>query len=223
MWPFKKKVLAAPDAPAVDSLIRGYRFCATLQLRTPLAVLEMHGREIEADGPPPIVSTLWHGSWTPVTVSWRELGLDIDEMTSGCMSSDIGYVPSDGGDYLKLLKRIREVVEAPGLASLRRSRLKSLLNVLPWPELVERMGGVDAVADRLFPSFLAAGARLRPASVAALEQLGKTTPSQLAAMSDKDLLAVPSLGPKMLIQLRAACEGAAFPNESHVEPESAAT
>jgi hypothetical protein len=44
-------------------------------------------------------------------VQWKELiGKEIEEF-EGTMASDVGYVPSDGGNYLKFLLIIRGIVE----------------------------------------------------------------------------------------------------------------
>lgn len=111
MWPFKKNPPAASEPTVVDSLIRGYRFCATLQLRTPLSALEMHRKEIAANGPAPVVEPLWVGIWVPVGLTWRELGIPIDEAPPSTIASDIGPVPEDGGDYLQFLLRFRGILE----------------------------------------------------------------------------------------------------------------
>lgn len=111
MWPFKRKTESPSQEAGQDSMVEQYRFCATLQLRTPLAVLEMHGMAIQADGPAPVVEPLWHGIWVPVLKSWRELGIPIDEMPPSTMSSDMGPVPADGGEYLGFLLRFRRIIE----------------------------------------------------------------------------------------------------------------
>ena len=56
-------------------LIKGYRFSATLQLRTPLRVLQHHGefRKWSENGLPPYAQFSWEGIWLPVTKTWAEL------------------------------------------------------------------------------------------------------------------------------------------------------
>lgn len=69
-------------ARELSDLYDGYRFSATLQLRTPLYVLEQHGRE--HPGPLsklPEVCGQADGYWSPKIKSWAELsGLDIPEL-----------------------------------------------------------------------------------------------------------------------------------------------
>ncbi|PZR75190.1 MAG: hypothetical protein DLM73_05975 [Chthoniobacterales bacterium] len=56
-------------------VIKGYRFTATLQLRTPLRILQHHGevREWSENGLPQYAQSLWEGIWLPVTKTWAEL------------------------------------------------------------------------------------------------------------------------------------------------------
>lgn len=95
--------------PPGDTVV-GYQFVATMQCRNSLSVLEQHGR-IESLPPeilPKIIKEPWQGIWTPRTKSWRDLGIDIDEMPSN-MASEIGYIPSDGGDYLRFLLVVKSI------------------------------------------------------------------------------------------------------------------
>jgi hypothetical protein len=56
-------------------VIKGYRFSATLQLRTPLRVLQHHGefREWSDQSLPTYTESGWQGMWQAVTKSWAEL------------------------------------------------------------------------------------------------------------------------------------------------------
>jgi len=56
-------------------VIKGYEFCATLQLRTPLRVLQHHGevQQWSENGLPTYAHSLWEGIWLPVTKTWAEL------------------------------------------------------------------------------------------------------------------------------------------------------
>ena len=59
-----------------DEIIAGLQFFATLQLRTPLRVLQWHGKlHTDRDTPPPQVAQMeWEGIWLPKTKTWKELG-----------------------------------------------------------------------------------------------------------------------------------------------------
>jgi Helix-hairpin-helix domain len=56
-------------------VIKGYEFCATLQLRTPLRVLQHHGevQQWSENGLPTYAHFLWEGIWLPITKTWAEL------------------------------------------------------------------------------------------------------------------------------------------------------
>jgi hypothetical protein len=56
-------------------VIKGYEFCATLQLRTPLRVLQHHGevQQWSESGLPRYAHFLWEGIWLPITKTCAEL------------------------------------------------------------------------------------------------------------------------------------------------------
>jgi hypothetical protein len=93
-----------------NDVLKGLKFCATLQTRTPLSVLIHHGEIFS--GPPskaPQYGTMADGIWVPQTRTWRELGLDIDEMPEGEGASDAG--PVRASEYLPFLIAFRKIVE----------------------------------------------------------------------------------------------------------------
>jgi hypothetical protein len=92
----------------------------TMQLRTPLKWLQRHrefhaGAERPTEALPPE-----HACWVPVPKSWRELGIDEDEIPDSTMASEVGQIPVDGGDFLPFLMEYRMIVEgaAEGLGAL---------------------------------------------------------------------------------------------------------
>lgn len=101
--------------------IDGYWFCARIQLRTPLVVLEQHGAF--HPGPPtqlPEYGSAKEGMWLPLSQAAKlHLPLYVD--------SDIGPIPRDGGDYLRFLKAFRQIVEAKTSVDVTIARLKTLL------------------------------------------------------------------------------------------------
>ncbi len=95
-------------------ILRGYRFTATMQVRTPLKVLTQHGR-IECKAAhklPKIAKEEWQGLWVPEANSWKELGINANEMPLGTMASQIGQIPRDGGDYLRFLIYVNNIKES---------------------------------------------------------------------------------------------------------------
>lgn len=55
-----------------------------------------------------------HACWVPVPKTWRELGIDADEIPETTMASQIGQIPIDGGDFLPFLMEYRMLVEDGG-------------------------------------------------------------------------------------------------------------
>jgi hypothetical protein len=97
-----------------ETLISGWRLSAVLQRRTPLKWLQRHGEfhvgaELPNETLPPAIA-----SWSPVLKTWRDLGIDEDDVPEGTMASEIGYVPLDGGDFLPFLLEYRMIVEDGG-------------------------------------------------------------------------------------------------------------
>ena len=92
-------------------ILDGIEFMATLQLRTPLAVLEHHGEVFE--GPPskaPRYGSQADGIWVPKTKSWSQMGLNLQEPPESTCASEIG--PIKPAVYLPFLKAFRRIVEA---------------------------------------------------------------------------------------------------------------
>lgn len=86
--------------PGNEDIITGWRFSATLQMRTPLAILRKHNRLVPAtpDGPPQLTTEMWQGIWLPDTgPEWNFLN------EGATMASEVGAIPRDGGDYLPFL------------------------------------------------------------------------------------------------------------------------
>jgi hypothetical protein len=82
-----------------------------MQLCTPLKWLQRHrefhaGAERPTEALPPE-----HACWMPVPKSWRELGIDEDEVPESTMASEVGQLPVDGGDFLPFLMEYRMIVE----------------------------------------------------------------------------------------------------------------
>ncbi len=201
------------DVAANADIMTGYRFCATVQLRTPLRVLRRHGEVHQGIGtePPEIAREMWEGIWLPRTTTFHELGLDMDEPVS-TMASDIGPIPQDGGDYLEFLIAVRTSAESDGTADERRAAVASIIAAPQWREPVKKLGGATAVLDRLFPSFVASVPRVSAATAGALIVAGYATPGAVGSASDHQLREVKGVGPAVIAALRAAAAAAAAAN-----------
>lgn len=191
------------DVAGNEDILAGWRYCATLQLRTPLAILQHHNAfaPLSDDGPPVLSQEMWHGIWVPETKG----SLLSDLIAVGAtMASEIGQVPLDGGDYYHYLLAVREIVEGP--ATLDRKML--LIR-----ELLERSGpggapfasyhGEAALIARIFP--LAVTRLPVSASVAIrMAEAGLDTLGAVEGAGDASLLAIHGLGPKSLAAIRQA-------------------
>lgn len=213
----QRPTVEQPMDPEPASLIRGWKFCATLQLRTPLAVLQMHGRVVPGSRRPPEPAELWHGAWVPQTATVRELGINIDEVPESEMSSDIGPIPVNGGRYLAFLLNVRRIVEGDGPVEARHALLRKELQHPEWEFFCVKLGGRQAIYDRLFPKFVDTVTGLPRSSAAALIQANLTTPAQLTAAPDAAILAIHGIGPAKLRLIRAACTGSQAPDSEYVD------
>ncbi len=198
--------------------IRGHRFVATLQLRMPLRVLRLHGVCVPlGQALPDCARDLSEGIWVLQTVTFRELGIDIDELPAGDMASEIGPVPADGGEFLVFLKVVRLIVEGHEDLLHRRDKLKAFLRSEHWSETCAKLGGRQAIVDRFFPPFLETVKGLPSTAIAALWGAGLTTPAAISQTADSRLAQVPGLGKARIAALRAACEDAADPASEFID------
>jgi hypothetical protein len=189
-----------------DSLITGLEFHATMQLRTPLRVLMRHG-EIHSDPSMPaprIIQAPWEGIWVSKMRSWRELGIDLDELGESTSSSDVGQVfPSR---YLPFLIAVRQVYEDGHLTLHEKiSRLGNLSEVPEFSGFVAAYGGADALVNRLFPKVVESIEGLPVPAKDALLGAGLNSVEKIEMASDDELLALKGMGAVRLARLRAFC------------------
>lgn len=109
--PFHDRQLSMRREKALDEdengdILLGYKFSATMQFRTPPSVLKQHGRieKKPKEKLPKIARDIWQGSWVPITGS-----KPYDPNSRSAMASEIGYIPNDGGDFLRFLLYVHHV------------------------------------------------------------------------------------------------------------------
>ncbi|WP_029149176.1 hypothetical protein [Methylophilus sp. 5] len=177
-----------------QDVMESLEFIATLQFRTPLRVLMLDGAK-HADPLKPLPDMQideWHGTWVPKLKSWRELGLDIDELEDSVSASQIGYV--DRKSYLPFLIAVRTQVESKGSIDERIYQLRAELQKQKWSDYVQKHQGIDAVINTFFPLFIDT---LPGLSVPVKEQLtliGIKTPNQLSSAGFDVLTAIKGIG-----------------------------
>ena len=141
-----------PDHPVAD-VLGGMVFHATLQTRTPLRVLRRHGQVLPLGSPLPDDFELWMGMWVPKPKSWRELGIDADELPETDAASDAGPVmPSE---YLPFLIAVREAIEdETGGTAARIKRLDDVCSRPEFTRFVAALRGAGFLRDCFFPTVL---------------------------------------------------------------------
>ena len=120
------------DMSDFADLTSGWEMSVTMQSARRLKWLQRHrefhvGAERPTEALPPE-----HACWVPVLKSWRELGIDEDEVPESTMASEVGQIPVDGGDFLLFLMEYRMIVEgaaeALGALGKRHPRYAPLLS-----------------------------------------------------------------------------------------------
>jgi hypothetical protein len=115
-----------------DSLFNGYEFNATLQLRTPLRVLKHHKERILDNNKklPNYIKEEWEGYWLPITKTYRELGLDMDEGPAGTCSIDIGQLTEKEQDlYFNFLLKFHTISESEKDVKEKISAIRNLIKI----------------------------------------------------------------------------------------------
>lgn len=81
---------------ANESLIKGERMCATLDSRTTVRCASLDGQMFKpGKGPMPPLHWNCRTTRVPVTKSWREMGIDLDDLPPSTRASMDGQVPDD--------------------------------------------------------------------------------------------------------------------------------
>lgn len=109
------------------NVIKGLIFRVTLQIRTPLSVLIHQGEYFH--GPPskaPQYGTEADGYWSYELTTWRELGIDMDEMSETRGAADVG--PVKASEYLPFLIEFRQIVESQETVDKKIAEIKELSN-----------------------------------------------------------------------------------------------
>ena len=186
------------------SIVTGFQYCATMQLRTPLAILRRHGTRVPftPEGPPRYSDEMWHGIWSATTD--LESCFEGVGATQATMASEVGYIPRDGGDYLCFLMAVREITEGAGSVEQKEADLREVVGATgPGGTRYATYIDADALIERALPSVLT----LLPIGsnvVTALLDAGLSRLGDVSAATDAQLRAVRGLGPKSLAAIRAA-------------------
>jgi len=192
-------------------LIKGLIFHATLQIRTPLSVLIHHGERY--CGPPskaPQYGTESDGYWSYELITWRELGLDIDEMSTVESASDVG--PVRAAEYIPFLIDFRKIVEGQESIDVKIANIKKLCRdnkqYQKYFRLLNKFNKYKGdFPASFFYNQLIAIPGIGAKSAKALFEAGINSFDDLKNADDKTLLATPGLGPAALKKIRGFFEG----------------
>lgn len=208
--PHSTKALGISDD---SSIIKGYRFSATMNLRTPAHILRMHGKSVLKNDPlldVPIRRDqgIWLPETFPIFIGDKEI-----KFPSSTMASEIGPIPADGGKYLDFLLCVRSIAESEESIDDRIDRMRKEIGSTYWQDIVIRTSGLERVIGRLFPYFLSTISKIPYHSLAALEDKGLSTPKKILATSDDELLSIKGIGPARLLIIKEHCRET--PNYDH--------
>lgn len=109
------------------NLIKALIFHATMQVRTPLSVLNHHGERFS--GSPsraPKYGSEADGYWSYELTTWQELGIDIPELPEVEGAADVG--PIKASEYLPFLIEFRKIVETHDSVDNKIAKIKKLGN-----------------------------------------------------------------------------------------------
>jgi hypothetical protein len=191
-------------------IVKGLTFHATLQTRTPLSVLIHHGETFS--GPPskaPRYGTEADGIWLYETKTWRELGVDIDEMSTGESASDVG--PVRASEYIPFLIDFRKIVEGQESIDVKIININKLGRAnKQYQKYVRMLNKFYKYKDDFPASFFYNQFTLIPGvgtkSAKTLFEAGIKTYDDLKNANDKTLLAIPGIGTAALKKIRGFFE-----------------
>ena len=198
-----------------DDLVAGWRYSATLQLRTPLAYLERDGEYSPGPVEPPLVGPaenfLDDGTgFNPYGIWLRETDptcWGFSPFPQGMRAAWLGAVrvgSSEEKDLISFLKSFRYIVETAETMDQKLAELAELSTSTPanrrvWHKMVSSDPGFP---DSFFYGELCGLPGVGPKVAERLYRSGFRTVEEVQAASDEDLLKVEGLGKGLLRKLR---------------------
>lgn len=197
------------DSPNADIIV-GMCFVATMQLRTPLRILQRHGQVLPLGSDLPDDFEQWMGVWLPKTKTFQELtgGRIKDKLGSEYETTNASAIgPVKPSEYLPFLMAIREVVEDQSLSTVQKSvGIEAVCRRREFREFAERHGGADEIFGYFCPTILSVIPGLTASSREALTEMGIRSVGAIRRSSDKTLSSLKGLGPAKIARIRAFCD-----------------
>lgn len=211
--PYLPQPIIALGIPGDSPIIQGYRFSVTMSLRTPAYILKMHGRAVPKDDPLlslPIRQDqgVWLAEAPPIFIGGKEI-----KFQGSAMASEIGPIPTDGGEYLRFLLCIRAIAEGEKSIDAKLLLLRKEMSSKRWQNIINKMSDPESMIERLFPYFLDTIPKIPHRCVVALNDHGLSTPKKILEAGDKSLLGIKGIGPARLLIIKEYCER--YPDYDH--------
>jgi hypothetical protein len=186
-------------------LLAGMVFRATLQMRTPLHVLEHDGKVMPLDRELPIYGPPWAGKWLPLINPPKGSTTSYREEPALTRRSEIGLVPEDGGAFLQFLKMFRRIIESEFSAEQTLALLNQLRSQAEFARIVRRLP--DRWPQAVVYGQLASEIPISSMIAARLFQAGFLDTDSIRAATDEELQRIRGIGPQNLAAIRAALDG----------------
>lgn len=134
-------------------LFSGWVYQAEFRLETPLTALLNHGEFREAvDHIDTVTADQKHGGWVQKTRSFREMGLDVDEVKHTFIASIVGPIPPNGGLFLEYLIELRKIIESDAEVSKKKELLGVILSKQQYYGFNKALGGKEKITRTLLKS-----------------------------------------------------------------------
>ncbi len=142
------------------------------------------------------------GFWIYETKTYRELGLDIDEMEEGHHASDVG--PVKPSDYVPFLKEFRHIVEGRGEIDHKEAKISMLCRKnATYSSFCSKLHSFyEDFPSSFFYNQLTIIPGIGSKTAKAFYQVGYKTIEDLKNASDEKLLSVEGIGPKGIKNIR---------------------
>lgn len=186
--------------------IDGLEFIANLSISTPLSALEYHGEVFSGIlEQAPNYATESDGYWMPKVKSWADLGAKVktENVLQRQHASDIGLITAE--EYLPFLKDFRRIVESKSSVEQKIELIKELQSHSSnYRDIYDRLvKSYDGFPERFFYLSLIDLPGVGEKTAIKLFQHGYHTKKQVLTASEEDLIKVPSVGIKMVKNIKA--------------------
>lgn len=179
-----------------QDVLDGLEFCATLQIRTPYAVLIHHGELFQgAPSQAPNYSSDADGIWVFKTKSWQSLGVDLDDFSTKFCASDIGPIAPE--IYIPFLLEFRKIVEGDLTIPSQIKEIRALKSQSPeFATILRKLAKVyPGFPNSFYIGRLCEIPGVGPKTATALFQAGFLSITCLKGVPPEELTSVQGIGP----------------------------